>query len=91
MKNEDYAHKFLHLNYDVVFEHWDGEIERHGYIHRDEAEYHFSCFDETDSDLYKRIYIQNLNTGEKEDEKIFSYSDHVYFSNVIYGHIPGIC
>lgn len=64
MKDELYAHTFLHLNYDVVFVRLDGEIERYGYIRRDEAEYHFSCFDETDADMYSVIYLQDLNTGE---------------------------
>ena len=64
MKNEEYAHAFLHLNYDVVFVHWDGEVERYGYIHKDEAENHFGCFNEADADIYSMIYIEDLNTGE---------------------------
>lgn len=67
-ERQAYIHKYLHLNYDVVFEHHDGEIERYGYIHEDEAKTHFGCFDSSDADIYKRIYIENLNTGKIEKE-----------------------
>lgn len=54
----------MKLNYDVVFINRDGEIERIGYVHEDDARFYFGLFNETDADIYSEIYVENLETEE---------------------------